>query len=817
MNNTPDAPFRHGILAGFAIFFMTLVSLNAAAQYRVAGTVFENNSGKSLPGAHVILEKTGYSSVADDDGAFLISKVRKGTYSLSVSFIGYKTYKSALVVLSDTILRIGLDGTALLGEEVNISATRAQKNTPAAFSVLTARELQPVNLGRDVTYLIQGTPSAIVTSDAGNGIGYTSISIRGTDLTRINVTVNSIPLNDPESQGVWFVDLPDLASSAGNIQIQRGVGTSTNGAGAFGASINFMTTDMHQDPYGELDLSAGSYRSLKTTLKFGSGMISDRFSVDGRLSYIHSDGYIDRAFSTLKSYYLSGGYYGPNTTLKLVTFSGYEQTYQAWEGVPKDSLATNRTYNPAGAYYDRNGVLQYYENQTDNYQQDHYQVIFSQRLSKVWNLNLALHYTRGKGYYENYEEDEPFSDYGLADLILGGDTITETNLVNRKMMDNYFYGLTFSTNYNIRDKVKLTLGGAWNRYYGKHFGKVIWAEFASNGDNERNYYYNTGLKTDFNIFLKAAYQLNKIISLSGDLQYRNVNYTMEGLLDNQRTVDQTHRFNFFNPKVGLFARFNDNHETWLSFGVANREPSRNNYKDADPGKIPTNETLYDLEAGYQFRKENLSLSANLYYMYYRNQLALTGEINNVGEAVMVNVPKSYRTGIEIAVGLDFLQKKMNWAVNVTLSRNKIKDFTHYIDVYDADWNYLGQDSTWLGETDLSFSPAINASTTLSWKPVKQFSAGLNFKYIGKQYIDNTSSDMRSLDAYLTSGFVARYTIKTRLFSEIIFNLNINNLLNLKYETNAWTYPWYVDGSYNEVNGFFPQATINFMFGITIRI
>ncbi len=794
-----------------------LMNPAAMGQCVISGTVTDKQTGTPLPGTHISAGTSALTTVSDASGSFTLKLNKKGTVTLRVSFMGYKTSQEQMLVLRDTILQVRLEESALLGNEVNIISTRANEKYPMAYSSVSKKTISAENLGKDIPSLIQGSPSTIVTSDAGNGVGYSTFSIRGSDLTRINVTVNSIPLNDAESQGVWFVDLPDMASSAENIQIQRGVGTSTNGAGAFGASVNFMTSDLKQDPYGELDMSGGSYNTFKTTLRFGTGLMANRFSVDGRLSYIRSDGYIDRAFSNLKSYYLSGGYYGKNTTIRLITFSGFERTYQAWEGVPKDSLPTNRTYNPAGQYYLPDGSVAYYKNQTDNYQQDHYQLLFSQSITKKWNINAALHYTKGKGYFENYKQGESFGDYGLNDVTIGNDTLTSTDLVNRKMMDNDFYGITFSSNYTVPDKMKITLGGAWNRYDGHHFGKVIWAQYASNGDNERNWYYNTGVKKDFNIYGKLSLQLVEKLNLFADLQYRHVSYVMNGTLDDLRTIDQDHRFNFFNPKGGLFFELNKHHDFYCSIGVANREPSRNNYKDADPGKEPTNETLYDYELGYTFRIPGFTLGANAYYMNYRNQLVLTGEINNVGEAVMVNVPHSYREGIEISAALELFRKKLTWNVNATVSSNKIKDFVQFVDTYDADWNYLGQQSTNLGKTDLSFSPALTASSLITFKPVPQVSLSLSSKYVGKQFIDNTSNTGRSLNAYFIHGFMAGYTLKTRLFEEIGFNLTVNNIFNRKYETNAWVYPYYLGGNYNEFNGYFPQATVNFLVGVTVRI
>ncbi len=787
------------------------------AQCTISGMVTDRTTGTPLAGAHITAGTGIMTTVSDADGRFHFNRVKQGSITMAASYIGYKKSSETMIIRGDTTLLIKLEGAALLGDEVNIIATRAQGKYPTAYSTISNKEIAAVNLGKDIPTLIQGNPSTIVTSDAGNGVGYSGFSIRGTDLTRINVTINSIPLNDAESQGVWFVDLPDMASSAENIQVQRGVGTSTNGAGAFGASVNFMTSDLHQDPYGELNISGGSFNTFKSTLRFGTGLMADKFSVDGRLSYIHSDGYIDRAFSNLKSYYLAGGYYGPKTTVKIITFSGIERTYQAWEGVPKDSLATNRTYNPSGEYTDQNGNLAYYNNQTDNYQQDHYQLLFSQLLAKNWNINAAVHYTKGKGYYENYIQDASFTDYGLDDVVTGNDTITITDLVNRKMMDNDFCGITFSTNYSIPDKLKITIGGAWNRYYGQHFGKVIWAEYASNGDNDRNWYYNTGLKKDFNVFGKASYQLFKKMNLFADLQYRHVSYNMSGTLDNLRILDQQHIFNFFNPKGGLFFELNKQNDLFFSIGVANREPSRNNYKDADPGQEPVNETLYDYELGYAFRLPWLNIGANLYYMDYRDQLVLTGEINNVGEAVMVNVPHSYRMGIELSANADFFQKKVHWAVNATFSRNKIIDFTQYVDTYDQDWNSLGQDTVFLGKTDLSFSPDVIVNSVLTYKPFPQLSISLNSKYVGKQYIDNTSNEGRSLSGYFVNGFGAMFTVKTKYIGEIGFSLAVNNLFSVKYETNAWVYPYYIGGSYNEYNGYFPQARVNFLAGIAVKI
>jgi iron complex outermembrane receptor protein len=802
-------------MKNFLLLILLVAPLVISAQVRLSGSVTDQGGEHPLPGAHVVIENTFLTGVTDSAGKFDLT-LRRGRYTLKASYIGFHPERLDLNLAKDTSVIIRLREEAILGEEVNITATRAGEKYPVAYSTMSQKEIEKVNLGKDIPYIIQNTPSVVVTSDAGTGIGYTGMNIRGTDLTRINVTINGIPVNDAESQGVWFVDLPDIASSTEDIQVQRGVGTSTNGAGAFGATVNIRTTQHREDPYGELSLSGGSYGTARGALSFGTGTFGKNFAVDGRVSFLTSDGYIDRASSDLRSYYISGGYYGKNTTLKLVTFSGTEKTYQAWEGVPGDSLASDRTFNPAGLYYDSAGNVQYYQNQTDNYQQDHYHLIFSQKFTKNFNLNLALFYTKGFGYYENYKSSEPFADYGLPDVITGGDTITKTDLVNRKYLNNDFFGFTFSSNYDLKERLKVTLGGGWNNYYGRHYGKVIWAQYASTGNNELNWYYSTGDKTDFNIFMKAVYTLFGKLNLFADLQYRYVHYVMNGTLDDLRTLDQVHRFDFFNPKAGIFYDFTDRHHAWFSFGIANREPSRNNYKDADPDRMPTFETLNDYELGYSFSCKIFKAGVNAYYMHYRDQLVLTGEINNVGEAIMVNVPKSYRAGIELSASFTIL-RSLTWDMNAAFSRNRIPGFTAYTDSYDVDWNYLGQISSYLGETNLSFSPSVNIGSTIRYMPVKGLTVSFYSKYIGRQYIDNTSTKSRSLDPWFVNNIGIEYILKPGFFREIGFQVMIGNIFNEQYESNAWVYPYLLDGTGYQMTGWFPQAPISVMAGVALRL
>ncbi|MBM3404813.1 MAG: TonB-dependent receptor, partial [Bacteroidetes bacterium] len=701
-------------------------------------------------------------------------------------------------------------------DEVIIQATRATDKTPATYINISRDDIEKLNMVKDIPYLVENTPSIVTTSDAGIGVGYTWMSIRGTDITRINVTMNGIPLNDPESQSLWFVDLPDLASSIEQMQIQRGVGTSTNGPAAFGASINMQSLGRIENPYGEIEANAGSFNTFKGSLKFGSGLIRERFTFDGRLSYIRSDGYIDRAGSLLKSYYLSGGYYGKKDLLKINILSGTEKTYQAWYGVPGDSLATNRRYNPAGEYFDPDGNRRYYDNQTDNYRQDHYQLIYSHGFNKKLNLNLALHYTKGSGYYENYEPGESFRDYGLDDVIIGGDTITESDLINRKMMDNDFYGITLSSNFDNNKNLHITFGGAWSRYDGDHFGKIIWAQYASNGDINRNWYESNGLKEDFNLYLKTTLTLWKKWSFFGDIQYRYVDYRINGKRDDGIDLTQQHFFPFWNPKAGVFWEINHQNNLYFSFAIANREPSRSNYRDADRDRQPKYETLYDFELGHSLIYPKFRLSTNIYYMYYRNQLILTGEINNVGASIMTNAPSSYRAGLEIASSLKLFRERLQWDANMTISSNKVHQFTAYVDEYDQDWNFLGQQTEYLGETNLAFAPSVIGNSIISIRPVTGMSVAWIARYIGKQYIDNTSSNDRKLDPYFVNNLRLNYVIRTNWIREIEFMLSANNLFSEKYESNAWVYRYILDQQEYKMDGFFPQATIHFLGGVTFR-
>ena len=789
------------------IIFIVFAGLQCSSQ----AIAFQNNNnavikgkvtdpeGSPLPGAAITIEQTSLGVHTDSDGNFKISVSKDAVYKFRFSFIGYESQSYEARITADTILNFALSAKPFMTEEVFVSATRAGEHTPLAYSTITREDISKNNMARDIPYLLGLTPSLVVSSDAGTGVGYTNINIRGTDVNRINVTIDGVPVNDAESHGVWWVDLPDLASSADNIQIQRGVGTSTNGAGAFGATINFQTTDINREPYAEFNSSYGSFNTSKNTINFGTGLINKKFAIDARLSKIWSDGYIDRAFSDLKSFYVSGTMYGESSILKLMIFSGEEHTYQAWDGVPKDSLATHRTYNPYN-----------YKNETDNYWQDNYQLHYSKQVNSNLSANIALHYTRGRGFYENLEQNSKFSSYNLPNSISGQDTISASDFITQRWLKNDFYGFTYSLNYK-KNKLDAIIGGGWNQYLGNHFGDIIWAEIVTFPGESYQWYHGTGNKKDLNTFLKINYSLTARLNLYADLQFRKINYAIGGFDENLKDVTQYHKYDFFNPKSGLAYNFNTEQKIYASFGISQREPNRSDFTDADPGKTPSPEKLFDYEAGYEFHNSRLTLKGNLYYMYYHDQLILTGKINDVGATILTNVPKSYRQGIEIEAGIMIL-KNLNWYQNLTISRNIIPVFTDYTD----NWDTSLQDKEMLKNKTISFSPSVIAGSIVDYLPFKDFHLSWNAKYVGKQYIDNTENQERILNAYLVQNLTFLYIIKNKIFKEISCQFAVNNLFDRKYETNAWVYKYIEGGALHEMDGYFPQAGINYMFKVGIK-
>ena len=666
-------------------------------------------------------------------------------------------------------------------DEVLVSAVRVTSKTPVSFSNLTKNEIKSRNLGQDIPILMNYLPSVVTTSDAGNGVGYTGIRVRGSDATRVNVTINGIPYNDSESHGTYWVNMPDFASSLESIQLQRGVGTSTNGAGAFGASLNMLTDSYARKATGEISNSIGSFNTHKHTVKFSTGLMNDHFEIAGRLSTLKTDGYIDRASSDLKSYFLQGTYVGKTTLIKALAFGGKEKTYQSWNGTDAETLNSDRTFNSAGIFTDESGQTRFYDNETDNYQQDHYQLHWNEKLTEKWSTNLAFHYTKGKGFYENYKEDADFSDYGLLPL---GPVVT-TDLIRQKWLDNDFYGTTFSANYK-EEKLDVIFGGGYNKYEGAHFGKVIWARFASQSELGDHYYDDFATKTDGTFFAKANYQISEKISLFGDLQLRNVHYKA----NSYDTGVVNDSFNFFNPKAGLNYTVNDKSTLYLSYARANREPNRTDYE----GGNAKPEKLNDFELGWRFAGDKVKFNSNVYYMAYKDQLILTGKLDDVGSPIRANSEKSYRLGLEVDATIS-LSEEFIVRPNFTLSSNK------NIDLAVEGENY--------GTTDIAYSPSVIVGNILVYSPVDNLHISWLQKFVGKQYMNNIELPAAKLADYFVTDLNIAYEIKPKsVFNSIVITGLVNNFLDKKYVSNGYmwdVYPYY-----------YPQAGINFLAGLTLK-
>ena len=669
-------------------------------------------------------------------------------------------------------------------DEVLVSAIRVNSKTPVSFSNLSKKEIQNRNLGQDIPILMNYMPSVVTTSDAGNGVGYTGIRVRGTDATRVNVTINGIPYNDSESHGTFWVNMPDFASSLQSVQLQRGVGTSTNGSGAFGASLNMLTDSYSEKASGEISNSFGSFNTRKHTVKFSTGLLNDHFEIAGRVSTLNSDGYIDRASSDLKSYFLQGTYVSTTTLIKALAFGGNEKTYQSWNGIDGETMLTNRTFNSAGIFTDEADLTRFYDNETDNYQQDHYQLHWNEKLAANWNTNLAFHYTKGKGYYENYKEDGDFSSYGLTPIAINGTSINMTDLIRQKWLDNDFYGTTFSANYQS-NKLDFIFGGSYNKYEGNHFGKVIWARYAGLSELGDRYYDDTATKTDGTAFAKANYQVNDQWSLFGDLQIRNVNYKANS--NETGVVNDT--FSFFNPKSGLNYTVNSKNNVYFSYARANREPNRTDYEG---GNVKP-EKLNDFELGWRYLSDKVQLNTNFYYMAYQDQLILTGTLDDVGNPIRSNSEKSYRLGVEMDAAI-VLSSTFSLRPNLTLSRNK------NIDLAVSGQNY--------GTKDISYSPSVIAGNSFIYKPTESLQIIWLQKYVGQQYMNNIESPEAKLADYFINDLNVTYEIKPKsVFKSIVFKGLVNNIFDKKYISNGYMwdiYPYY-----------YPQAGTNLLAGITL--
>ena len=794
-------------IAGFFLFPESVAMQEKGSV--ILGKVTDE-SGNPLSGAAITIENTFLGTHSSTDGTYLFDRLQDGSYKLRFTFIGYEPQIAVIKLERRNELNITLVQKSFLAGEVIVNANRAGTHTPMAYSTLGNEILRKQNMGQDIPFLLSLTPSLVETSEAGHGIGYTNMRIRGTDASRINVTIDGIPLNDPESQQVFWVDLPDLASSVDNIQVQRGVGTSSQGAGAFGATVNMQTKNPENEPFAQLNASYGSFNTFKRMIAAGTGLLADRLAFQIRLSDLQSDGFIDRTGSSHRSAFINGVFRSERSHLKANVILGQEYTGIGWWGVPAEMLSVNRRYNPAGEYTDDNNIVRYYGNESDNYKQNHFQLIYGYRFSEVLNFNVALHYTDGKGYYEEFKEDATISEYGLPDINIGDTVISLTDLVRRKWLSNDFYGLVYSLRYK-KEKIEATLGGGANHYTGDHYGEIIWMRYAGSVEKDHQWYLNNGKKSEISIYGKADYLVTDKISIFADLQYRFINYRMTGPDDDLKDLAQKHSFGFFNPKAGMFIAINPDQDAFLSFSVANREPSRADFKEAagDPDAIPRPETLYDTELGYKLRGEKYSAAVNLYAMLYKDQLVPTGELSSTGYPIMTNVEKSHRLGIELITALKPTEY-LNWDFSLTLSRNKIPDFVeHYIDYNTSDWSEVYKSKN-LGTVDIAYSPSVTGTSDLNFKVLKNTELHIISKYVGKQYFDNTMNPERSIDPYFINNFRIDFDPVIHGIKSAEFQLLINNLLNHRYESNAYGGNWYEDGIEKTWSYYFPQAGIHFM-------
>lgn len=789
------------------LFFVAicLISLQTVAQeFVLSGKVTENEH--PLEGVSVKVAKLEIETVTDVEGRYSLL-LTAGEHTVLFSSENVRSVEVKLK--KDTTLNVNLDKIPEILDEVFLSSLRVDSKSPITYSNLKSEEIEDRNLGQDIPILMSFMPNVVTTSDAGAGVGYTGIRVRGSDATRVNVTINGIPYNDSESQGTFWVNLGDFASSVENLQLQRGVGTSTNGAGAFGASLNILTEAYAKVANAEIANSFGSFGTHKHTLKFSTGLMNDHWEIAGRASQIKSDGYIDRATSDLKSYFLQGTYVNDNTLIKALAFGGSEKTYQAWYGIDAETLKTDRKYNPAGAYTSEEGKFKFYENQTDNYWQDHYQLLWNQEYGDAWSSNLALHYTYGRGYYEEFEEDASLNDFGLQNFETKEGLVTTSDLVGTKWLDNNFYGLTYSLKYQNAD-LDLDLGGAWNQYDGDHYGEVIYSRFAINKDPFVPYYENDSKKTDFNIYAKAIYNLTEKLALYGDLQLRNITYKTQGILDDASAFEVDDSFNFFNPKAGLAYQYNPENQFYFSFARAQREPSRNDYENGNPEP----EELNDFELGWRLDSPKIKMNTNLYFMDYHNQLVLTGGIDDVGEFIRENSGNSYRLGLEIDANIK-LSSKLRLRPNISLSSNRNVDFV-------SSWNGELVD---FGNTKISYSPEVVLGNIFSYRPISNLEFNFLTKYVGEQYMSNIEANNSKLDAYFVNDLNVQYRwAKAPWFKEVIFTGLVNNIFNEKYVSNGYYYTYEIvnpeqptgfetfDGA-----GYYPQATTNFLLGVTLKL
>ena len=774
-------------------FLFLFVCMHANSQtFSITGKVSDENN-QPLASASVLITKLKKGTSTDFNGNYQLN-VSNGSYNVQVRFIGYKTIsKSITIANQNEVLNFSLQTDNNVLDEVLVSAVRVKANSPVTHSNLDKKEIAKRNLGQDIPMLLNYLPSVVSSSDAGAGIGYTYINVRGSNAERVNVTINGIPYNDAESQGTFWVNMGDFASSTQSLQLQRGVGTSTNGTAAFGASLNILTDAVSEKSFAEVSNSFGSFNTKKHTVKFSTGKINDHIEISGRLSKIYSDGYIDRASTDLKSYFLQGAYVDDNTLIKVLTFGGKERTYQAWAGIDAAQLEADRRQNPYT-----------YENEVDNYDQNHYQLHWNEKINENWSTNIGLNYTKGQGYFEQYKDNRDAADYN--NLIVDG-----TDVIVRRWLDNKFYVANFNATYK-KDDVEIISGFSYSDYKNDHFGEVIWGEDLAPTTKIRDRYYESNSKKkDFSMFSKATFNLSENWIVYADLQFRNVNYQTKGLTSDRDPINVNETYNFFNPKFGATYKINNNQHAYFSFAVANKEPNRNDFE----GGISTHENLHDYELGWRLKNERLTLNTNVYYMKYTNQLVLTGAIDNVGAPIRATSGKSYRLGLEIDANIK-LSKKFDLRPNLALSENRNTDFISSIN---------GNLSN-LGKTNISFSPSIIAGNTLVYNASENLQFAFLSKYVGKQYMSNLSSAVSSndvLDTYFTSDLNFTYVVKPKnIFSEIVFTGLINNIFDKEFVDRGYYYTY--DDTWSsptqtttlDGTGYYPQATRNFLVGVTLK-
>ena len=773
------------------IFLFLFVSVLTNAQKVTVSGKIVNKNQEVLAGATVLVKETNQGISTDLDGNFTF-KLNKGPFTIKVSFIGFKTIEKNVYVDKDKAFTIVLYEDDNVLDEVLVSAVRATSSIPVTYSNLSKKELAKRNLGQDIPVLLNYLPSVISSSDAGAGVGYTYLNVRGSNSERINVTINGIPYNDPESHGTFWVNLGDFASSTENLQLQRGVGTSTNGSGAFGASLNILTDAVSENAGGEISNSFGSYGTRKHTVKFTTGKINEHLEVSGRFSNIHSDGYVDRAFTNLKSYFLQASYQDENTLIKAVSFGGAERTYQAWYGLDPQQLEEDRRQNPYT-----------YENEVDDYKQNHYQLHWNEQLNSHWSTNLGLNYTKGAGFFEQYKAEENAD--ALNNLIEDG-----SDVIVRRWLDNNFYVLNFNANYKD-EKLNFISGISYSKYTGDHFGEVIWgSNLASGVSFGDRYYFSDAKKTDMSIFSKATYEINEKVSTYLDLQGRFVSYKTAGLTSNRNPLDVDAKFNFFNPKAGFIYKIAAQNSVYLSYARANREANRNDFENG----VSSPEILDDIELGWRYKSDQIQLNTNIYFMSYKNQLVLTGAIDDVGAPIRATSGKSYRLGLEIDADVK-LNDQFSIKSNAAFSTNKNEDFTAPIN-----GNLIN-----LGNTPLSFSPNVIVGNMLIYQPKDNFQISFLSKYVGEQFMSNLNSSVSKLDvldSYFTSDLNFVYEIATKkVFDAIIISGLINNIFNTEYVDRGYYYTYdYPDGNGNTITGdgagYYPQATRNFLVGVTLQ-